>query len=103
MDELLHHCLRELSFDGDLGELSHHMTSNSEDSRVRTPLFASTWSLYELELNFTSFRLQPFPLEGFHRRFLLPQLFVCRTEYRRFILCFRMVPRRAAAQCPCRY
>jgi len=27
MDDLVHHCLRELSFDGDLGKYSYHVMS----------------------------------------------------------------------------
>jgi hypothetical protein len=57
MDELLHHCLRELSFDGDLGECRHHVIplipKLCRGPRVRTPnlslslqtLFSIPWLL----------------------------------------------------------
>ena len=44
MDELLHHCLRELSFDGDLGKrypLRLGQTFQHFSTGVRVPPFAS--------------------------------------------------------------
>lgn len=55
MDDLIHHCLRELSFDGDLGECIYHVMAFSEQpdfcAWVRIPYSTSISFPYFLPIN----------------------------------------------------
>jgi hypothetical protein len=61
MDELLHHCLRELSFDGDLGMFFYHVINGDvdEERRVRFLERDIFWSFTDLMPPYTQVATSP--------------------------------------------
>jgi hypothetical protein len=96
MDELLHHCLRELSFDGDLGEcLYHHHVMVATCVRVRTP--SQPPFFLPLIAESMKIRLQRFSLERLRCWVLFSVRRTTHTKSRRRLLRFCVVINSAAA------